>query len=53
MGHKKAKSERKDEFLRLRVTAEQKQILIAAADQAGARGVSSWLLALGLRVAAQ
>jgi uncharacterized protein (DUF1778 family) len=41
---------RKDQDIRIRVTAEQKQTLNDAATRAGL-GVSSWLLMLGLREA--
>jgi uncharacterized protein (DUF1778 family) len=47
---KRRKEVRKEEIIRLRVTAEQKQTLTDAATRAGL-GVSSWLLMLGLREA--
>lgn len=47
---KHRKAVRKEEIIRLRVTAEQKQTLTEAAERAGL-GVSSWLLMLGLREA--
>jgi uncharacterized protein (DUF1778 family) len=47
---KHRKAVRKEEIIRLRVTAEQKQMLTEAAERAGL-GVSSWLLMLGLREA--
>lgn len=47
---KRRKEVRKDQDIRLRVTAEQKQTLTDAATRAGL-GVSSWLLMLGLREA--
>ena len=53
MGHKKSrrrKQVRKDESIRIRVTAEQKQILSEVAARDGA-GVSTWLLMMGLRAA--
>lgn len=42
---------KKNEIVRIRVTVEQKRMLIEAADMAGARGVSTWLLSVGLREA--
>lgn len=44
------KETRKEDQIRLRVTAEQKVILTEAAEKAGL-GVSGWLLSLGLREA--
>jgi uncharacterized protein (DUF1778 family) len=44
------KDVRKEDQIRLRVTAEQKTTLTEAAEKAGL-GVSSWLLTLGLREA--
>jgi uncharacterized protein (DUF1778 family) len=41
---------RKDESIRIRVTAEQKEALTQAAQKDG-QGLSSWLLRLGLREA--
>lgn len=47
---RKPKALRKEESIRIRVTAEQKAALEEAAKRAGI-GVSSWLLTLGLREA--
>jgi uncharacterized protein (DUF1778 family) len=47
---RKPKALRKEDTIRLRCTEEQKARLIAAAQRDG-QGVSSWLLALGLREA--
>jgi uncharacterized protein (DUF1778 family) len=47
---RKPKAMRKEADIRIRVTDEQKERLIAAAQRAGI-GVSSWLLTLGLREA--
>jgi uncharacterized protein (DUF1778 family) len=47
---KRRKEVRKEDSLRIRVTAEQKQTLTDAAERSGL-GVSSWLLAVGLRAA--
>lgn len=44
------KETRKEDQIRIRVTAEQKAILGDAAEKAGL-GVSGWLLSLGLREA--
>jgi uncharacterized protein (DUF1778 family) len=44
------KQVRKEDSIRIRVTTEQKQTLAEAAERAGL-GVSSWLLAVGLRAA--
>lgn len=44
---KRRKAVRKEESIRLRCTAEQKAILIAAAERSGL-DVSSWLRSLGL-----
>ena len=44
------KEVRKEDQIRIRLTEEQKAILTEAATKAGL-GVSSWLLALGLREA--
>lgn len=41
---------RKDESIRIRVTAEQKETLVQAAEKDG-QGLSQWLLRLGLREA--
>lgn len=45
---RKPKALRKEDSIRIRVTAEQKEVLTEAATKAGL-GVSSWLLTLGLR----
>ncbi|MBK7581129.1 MAG: toxin-antitoxin system HicB family antitoxin [Myxococcales bacterium] len=50
MKRRKPKAERKELTLRIRVTAEQKERLEAAAKEVGAP-VSTWLLGLGLRAA--
>lgn len=47
---KRRKQVRKEDSIHIRVTAEQKQTLADAAERAGL-GVSSWLLAIGLRAA--
>jgi uncharacterized protein (DUF1778 family) len=47
---KRRKQVRKEESIHIRVTTEQKQALTEAAERAGL-GVSSWLLAVGLRAA--
>jgi uncharacterized protein (DUF1778 family) len=47
---KRRKQVRKEDSIRIRVTTDQKQTLTEAADRAGL-GVSSWLLAIGLRAA--
>jgi uncharacterized protein (DUF1778 family) len=47
---RKPKAARKEDSIRLRCTEEQKERLMAAAERDG-QGVSSWLLALGLREA--
>lgn len=47
---RKPKALRKEDSIRLRCTTEQKERLIAAAQRDG-QGISSWLLALGLREA--
>jgi uncharacterized protein (DUF1778 family) len=41
---------RKEETIRLRVTTEQKQILVEAAERVGS-SLSTWLLSVGLRAA--
>jgi hypothetical protein len=46
------KSVRKEQSIRVRLTLQQKRILAEAAAQEGL-GVSSWLLAAGLRAAAK
>lgn len=45
---RKPKTQRKEESVRIRVTAQQKRILEEAAQRAGL-DVSSWLRSLGLR----
>jgi uncharacterized protein (DUF1778 family) len=47
---KRRKEVRKEDSIRIRVTAEQKEILNAAAARDG-QGLSGWLLAAGLRAA--
>jgi uncharacterized protein (DUF1778 family) len=47
---RKPKAQRKEDSIRLRCTVEQKERLMAAAERDG-QGVSSWLLALGLKEA--
>jgi uncharacterized protein (DUF1778 family) len=47
---KRRKEVRKDQDIRIRVTADQKQTLTDAATRAGL-GVSSWMLMLALREA--
>lgn len=47
---KRRKEVRKEDSIRIRVTAEQKQTLTEAAERSGL-GVSSWLLSVGLRAA--
>lgn len=48
---RKPKALRKEDSIRIRVSAEQKKTLTAAAERAGL-DVSSWLRALGMREAA-
>jgi uncharacterized protein (DUF1778 family) len=50
MKRRKAKSLRKEETIRLRVTAQQKDVLIRAANVQGLE-VSTWLRTLGLHEA--
>jgi uncharacterized protein (DUF1778 family) len=45
---RKPKTQRKEESIRIRVTAQQKRLLEEAAQKAGL-DVSSWLRSLGLR----
>ncbi len=45
---KHRKADRKDEMIRVLVTAEQKEKLTEAANAAGL-SISSWLLSIGLR----
>jgi uncharacterized protein (DUF1778 family) len=52
MQRRKPKGQRKEDSIRIRVSAQQKQTLVEAADRAGL-DVSSWLRALGLREAGQ
>jgi uncharacterized protein (DUF1778 family) len=47
---RKPKTQRKEEVIRIRVTAEQKRLLIEAAERDGL-DVSAWLRLLGLRTA--
>ena len=47
---KRRKLVRKEDSIQIRLTADQKQKLTEAAERAGL-GVSSWLLAIGLRAA--
>jgi uncharacterized protein (DUF1778 family) len=47
---KRRKEVRKEDSIRIRVTADQKLTLTNAAERAGL-GVSSWLLTVGLREA--
>jgi uncharacterized protein (DUF1778 family) len=47
---KRRKLVRKEDSIHIRLTADQKQTLTEAAERAGL-GVSSWLLAIGLRAA--
>lgn len=49
-GPVRRKQVRKEEQIRLRVTAEQKEILVRAAEKDGS-GLSFWLLQAGLRAA--
>lgn len=49
---RKPKAARKEDSIRIRVTDQQKKVLVAAAERAGL-GVSSWLLTVGLREAEQ
>ena len=47
---KRRKEVRKEDSIRIRVTADQKQMLVDAATRAGL-GVSSWMLTVSLREA--
>jgi uncharacterized protein (DUF1778 family) len=47
---RKAKENRKEQLVQIRVTAEQKRIMTEAADQVGL-DLSSWLRQLGLKAA--
>jgi uncharacterized protein (DUF1778 family) len=49
---KRRKEVRKEDSIRIRVTADQKQKLVDAATRAGL-GVSSWMLTVSLREASQ
>jgi uncharacterized protein (DUF1778 family) len=49
-GPVRRKQVRKEDQIRLRVTAEQKEILVRAAEKDGS-GLSFWLLQAGLRAA--
>jgi antitoxin component of RelBE/YafQ-DinJ toxin-antitoxin module len=49
-GRRKPASGRKDEFIKIRVTTEQKERFTAAAERAGL-DVSAWLRTVGLRAA--
>jgi Mobilization protein NikA len=46
--HRKARAQRKEESIRVRVTAQQKRALAERAQRAGL-DVSAWLRSLGLR----
>ena len=50
MRPKKGKADRKDRIIQLRVTEEQRKVLQAAADRAGA-DLSTWLRMVGLEQA--
>ncbi len=50
MKHRKTKDRRKEDVIRIRVTADQKAALVAAAERTGL-DVSAWLRSLGLRAA--
>lgn len=50
MARRKTKAERKEDLVRLRVTEEQKRIMVAAAQRAGLE-LSAWLRLVGLREA--
>jgi hypothetical protein len=50
-GHRKKASERKEEIVPVKVTSEQKQAFVAAADKLGL-GVSVWLRQLGMQALA-
>jgi uncharacterized protein (DUF1778 family) len=52
MKRRKSKAERKDDVIRLRVSKEQKQTMIQAAQAAGLE-VSAWLRSLGIREASR
>ena len=52
MKRRKPKAERKEDQIRVLVTPEQKQRMVAAATEAG-QGVATWLRAVGLREAAR
>jgi uncharacterized protein (DUF1778 family) len=42
-------AKKKDELIKIRVTADQKRLLVKAAKSEGMDEVSTWLRALGLR----
>jgi uncharacterized protein (DUF1778 family) len=52
VSRRKAKSQRKEESIRIRLTAGQKRLLIEAATRTGL-DVSSWLRLLGLQAASR
>ena len=52
MKRRKPKAERKEDQVRVLVTPEQKQRLMAAASQSG-QGLATWLRAVGLKEAAK
>jgi len=52
MKRRKPKALRKDDMIRIRVTADQKRVLTEAAERTGL-DVSAWLRVLGLREAGQ
>jgi uncharacterized protein (DUF1778 family) len=52
MKRRKPRALRKEESIRVRVTEEQKRLLVARAERAGL-DVSAWLRTVGLREAAQ
>jgi uncharacterized protein (DUF1778 family) len=52
MKRRKPKAMRKEDSIRIRVSAEQKRALVEAAERAGL-DVSSWLRSLGLQAAGQ
>lgn len=52
MKRRKPKVQRKEDSIRIRVSAEHKKVLAEAAERAGL-DVSSWLRSLGLREAGQ
>ncbi len=52
MKRRKPRGLRKDDMIRIRVTAEQKRVMTEAAERTGL-DVSAWLRVLGLREAAR